>query len=372
MPDARRWSVPLAFLLWGTLASSAQDAPAQRPRVTASASPIRHDPVYPGSTWTRIVRPDQAGWSSARLATAHRYAGSIGSAAVMIVHRGVVVGEWGETSHRFHTHSMRKSLLSALFGIYSEEGRINVRQTLGELGIDDTPPALTPQEKRARVIDLLRLRSGVYHVANAESDYMRRERPPRGSHAPGTHWYYNNWDIHALTTILERQTGTPVPKALERRIARPLQMQDFRASDVYYESGPHSMYPGWGMRMSTRDLARFGLLYLRGGRWQNRQIVPEAWVRESTRYAAEEVGPYDGWEYGAMGSLWWVTINGKHIEGVNLGPGAFSARGSGGHAVVVIPIHDLVVVHRMDTDRGDRATDGQVGRLLRLILEAKQ
>ena len=73
--------------------------------------------------------------------------------------------------------------------------------TLAELGIDDNEPSLTDVEKRATVRDLLTARSGVYHPALYETPGMAAMRPLRGSHLPGTHWYYNNWDFNALGTI---------------------------------------------------------------------------------------------------------------------------------------------------------------------------
>jgi CubicO group peptidase (beta-lactamase class C family) len=95
----------------------------------------------------------------------------------MIVAQGMVVDEWGETSRRFRSHSMRKSFLSALYGISVSEGHIRLSSTMGVLGIDDSPP-LSTDERKARVIDLLQARSGVYHLAAAEADVMRALRPP--------------------------------------------------------------------------------------------------------------------------------------------------------------------------------------------------
>ena len=365
----------LLILIMLAAAGSAKDAPAFRSAPSqrnASMPASRSDPVYPGDRWTAVASPTRDRWSGPGLRGAHAYADSIGSSAVLIVESGAIVEEWGDVTRRIHVRSMRKSLLSALFGIYVGNRTIDIQATLGQLGIDDWPPALNEQEKRARIVDLLRLRSGVYHVANDESDYMRRERPARGRYPPGEHWYYNNWDVHALTAILEKQAGMPLPQMLDERIARPLQMQDFRVADVHVEPGSASVYPSWWMRMSARDLARFGLLYLRAGRWKDRRIVPEEWVHESTRYMAEELGPYSGWAYGAMGYLWWVTVNGKHLAGVDVGSGAFSARGAGGQHLVIVPAYDLVIAHMVDDAGGREVTDGEIGKLLDLILAARR
>jgi len=98
----------------------------------------------------------------------------------------------GRHPKKLLVHSMRKALLNSLYGIHQERGDVDLNQTLAELGIDDLPPTLNEQEKSARVIDLLKSRSGVYHPAAAESDGMSQTRPGRGSHAPGEFSYYNN------------------------------------------------------------------------------------------------------------------------------------------------------------------------------------
>jgi len=76
-----------------------------------------------------------------------------------------------------------------------------------------------------------RRRAEDVQTALYETPAMARARPPRGSHAPGTFWYYNNWDFNVLGTIYERATGTGIYDALDRLIAKPIGMQDYRPSD---------------------------------------------------------------------------------------------------------------------------------------------
>ena len=86
--------------------------------------------VYPGVEWAWVDSPESMGWSSAKLAMAQAYAERIGSAAVMIVDDGVVIDAWGDLAHKYLCHSMRKSLISALYGIYVAEGKIDLTATL--------------------------------------------------------------------------------------------------------------------------------------------------------------------------------------------------------------------------------------------------
>lgn len=322
---------------------------------------------WPGKTWERAQSPKSLGWSEKKLKAAAKLSQSIGSSAVMIVEGGVVVNEWGETATRYNLHSIRKSFLSALYGIHVQEGHIRLDKTMADLGIDDNPPSLTAAEKQATVRDLLKARSGIYHPALYETPRMAALRPPRGSHPPGAFWYYNNWDFNALGTIFEQQTRTSIYEAVKRRIAEPLEMEDFQLEDCKYFRGEQSIHPAYPMRMTARDMARFGLLYLRQGQWRGRQIVPKEWIKESTASYS------DAGVAGGYGYMWWVAVAGKHFPGVEVEDGTFSARGAGGHYIVIIPKRDLVVVHRVNTDIADRQVkDTDFAGLLKMILDARR
>lgn len=333
-----------------------------------AAQPV---PNFPATHWEKIERPEALGWSSNTLAEAHAYAQSIGSAALLVVHQGQVVDDWGETTKRFNVHSIRKSFLSALIGLCVSSNTIRLTNTLEQLGVDDNEPRLTPTEKQASVADLLKARSGVYHPALYETATMKARRPTRGSHAPGTFYYYNNWDFNALGTIYERAVGLSVFEAFQRHLAGPLQMEDFRLEDTQYVRGDDSIHPAYVLRMTTRDMARFGLLYLHQGRWRERQIVPADWVAESTRaYSASTTT--NGVIHAGYGYLWWTDWLGRHLENVALPPDTFSARGAGGHYILIAPSLDLVIVHRVDTDKkdGPRVERAQFGKLVKLVLDA--
>jgi CubicO group peptidase (beta-lactamase class C family) len=273
---------------------------------------------------------------------------------------------------------VRKSFLSALIGIAVDEHKIDLNATLGDLGIDDNAPSLSAAEKTATIADLLKARSGVYHAALYETPGMARLRPARGSHQPGTFWYYNNWDFNALGTIYERTTGERIFTALQDKIAQPIGMQDYQPGDGEYFRGAESEHPAYPIRMSARDLARFALLYLHGGRWKDRQIVPSAWVRDSTQ-SYSQAFPANESGYG-YGYLWWIGFpdnNGAPL--VNVPAGTFAAMGAEGQYAFVIPAYDLVIVHRINSDvevgtlpgqRPPEPTTMQLARLLWLLLSA--
>jgi CubicO group peptidase (beta-lactamase class C family) len=299
---------------------------------------------FPGVEWGHIP-PAEDGWSAEGLATARELSDKLGATAVMVIHRGAIVAEWGDTVKRTELASVRKSLLNALIGIAVGEKKISLDSTLAQLGIDDNAPSLTDNEKTATVRMLLQARSGVYHTALYETREMALERPERGSHAPGAFWYYNNWDFNALGTIYEHAVGAGIFDAFDQEIAKPIGMQDYRPQDGQYVTGAASIHRAYPIRMSARDLARFALLYLRGGAWAGRRIVPADWVRESTRpYSRTGFGP-------GYGYLWWTgTAADPPADGVKLPDGSFFALGAGGQYAFVSPSHDLVVVIRVDRD----------------------
>jgi CubicO group peptidase (beta-lactamase class C family) len=312
----------------------------------------------PGERWLRYVDPAEAGFDRDRLQAARRVWESLPSSAFLVVADGAVVASWGEPARRFMCHSVRKSFLSALYGIYWDRGKIDLDKTLADLGIDDTPAPLLPGERQARIIDLLKARSGVFHPAAYAG---RTDSRPRGSEGPGRFFAYNNWDFNTLATILEEETGARVFEAFDEHFARPLGMQDFRVSDGYYHyERDKSRFPAYPFRMSTRDAARFGLLFAREGRWGSQRLLSRHWVRRSTvLYSTDDAT----WGYGL---LWWVAREPRFER-----HGMFAALGVGNQMVAVLPDADLVIVNRADTyHRQGTPTKGLLD-LVGQVLEAR-
>jgi CubicO group peptidase (beta-lactamase class C family) len=177
---------------------------------------------------------------------------------------------------------------------------------------------------------------------------MRAEMPARGSHAPGTFWYYNNWDFNVAGAILEKQAEITIGKAFHHRIAIPLQMQDFRPGDVYYVAATPgtppedtSIYPAYQFQMSARDVARFGHLFLCGGTWNDIEVIPASWVRDSTT-PYSHVG--DG---GGYGYLWWIN------DWPDVPEPHYTAKGTLGKNLVIFPAKGIVVVYLNYTEYPD-------------------
>jgi len=310
----------------------------------------------PDKSWQQYATPEEAGFSSERLNKAKALYDSLDAVAFMVVYDGKVLFSWGDVERRFMCHSVRKSLLSALYGIYVADGLIDMDKTMADLNIDDKDP-LSEEEKKARIRDLIKARSGVYHPAAYETAGMKARRPKRGSHARDTFWYYNNWDFNVLGKIFEQETKTDIFAAFKKRLAEPLQMEDFRLMDGYHHLEPeNSIHPAYPFKLSGRDLARLGLLYLNKGKWNDEQIILDEWIKESSP-SYSNAGNRGGYGY-----LWWISGDFKDV-------GMYSALGVGAQVIAVIPGANMVIVQRVNTYEGKRCPPN--ARLMRMILEAK-
>jgi len=313
---------------------------------------------FPGDDWMLYVDASEAGFDPAKLAAARETWESLPSSAFMVVVDGAAVAAWGDVGRRFMCHSVRKSFLSALYGIYWDRGEIELNKTLADLGIDDEPDPLLDTEKQARILDLLKARSGVFHPAAYAG---RTDSRPRGSEGPGRYFAYNNWDFNTLAAILREETGADLFEAFDEYFGRPLQMEDWRVSDGYYHyERDKSMWPAYPFRMSARDAARFGLLFARDGMWDGERILSSQWVqRSSALYSIDN-------ERMGYGLMWWIILDDR------LEPyGAYAALGVGNQMIAVIPKLDMVIVNRADTYVGEATPALALLDLMAQVIDAR-
>lgn len=303
----------------------------------ALAQPAATAAIWPAASWLQHG-PQTSGWHAGRLQQADEQARLLGSDSVLVVHRGAIVHSYGDVTVPRELYSVRKSILSMLIGMHLD--RIDLDTTLASLGIDDKQP-LTDVEKTATVRQLLQSRSGVYHPAAYEMASVAAHRPARGSHAPGSFWYYNNWDFNVLGSVFAQRCGTTVFDALRRDLAQPLQFQDFDANvHTRWVTESKSQHAAYTMQLSARDLARLGLLMARGGQWNDSRLLAEDWIALSTRPHTALRG---GWQ--AYGYMWWVPQRAWPFW--QRAPGqVFHADGNYGQFLWVDRARDLVIVHQ--------------------------
>jgi hypothetical protein len=328
--------------------------------------------IVPGD-WTpkddtlEWISPEEAGWSSAELQEAHAFAMQSGCQAVIALYDGKVFFSRGNIHKNYGVHSIREAFLSALYGIHFARGNINLNATLEDLHIDDIAPGLTHAEKQARVEHLLMSRSGVYHEAADEDQTMIDERPAKGSHAPDTFFYENNWDFNALGTIFEQETGEEICVAFEKEIADVVGMVDFNFDNCSYQyQWDKSLHPAYQFRMSARDMAKFGVLYQKNGKWKGSRIIASEWIDDSTM-AYSTIDETTGVGYGYM----WKIIPEDSEMGQMIGYPGYFHTGAGGHALVIIPDLKLVIVERYDTDQNWDVPGADGFEMTMLILDAR-
>ena len=122
-------------------------------------------------------------------------------------------------------------------------------------------------------------------------------------------------------------------------LAVPIGMEDFRPRDGYRHYEPDkSIHPAYPLKLSARDLARFGLLYLDGGMWDGERLISQDWIDfvRTPAPATAELGN----QYGGQ---WWLVPDDRKGE---VPADAYSTAGNRGQYVIVVPSHGLVIVRR--------------------------
>jgi len=251
----------------------------------------------------------------------------------------------GEVAERFNVASIRKSIVSALYGIAIQKGLIDPDKSLADIGFDDPVNRLSEEERQATLRHLLQSRSGIYLPALGESGSMKRRKPRRGAHEVGAYFYYNNWDFNALGVAFEQITGLTLGEAFQQWLAAPLGMQDFREQDVIYQAASgEAGLPMYRFYLTARDLARFGALYANRGSWDGAQLIPQSWIEET--FTVHSNVPYGIWD--GYGMLWWYKTNSNTWWGL----------GSGGQRLVVDLVRKTSIVLMNNTGQS------YLGRLL--------
>jgi len=297
--------------------------------------------VYPGAHWESRP-PAELGLDAAKLAELSRLVGGRGC----VVRHGYMAYTWGDQAKSEDVASAMKPVLTTLMLMAVQEGKIR--------GVD---APVAEAEPRLRALNKGKdARITWRHLASQTSGYGLAE-------APGAAWSYNDYALALYYDVLMgkvyRQPGTEV---LKTRLAEPLGFEDAYTFEAF---GPADR-PG-RLALSVRDFARFGLLYLRGGKWRGRQVLSPALVRlalsspvpastpQTSGRDAEmlpgqrtigggksitPVGP------GYYSFTWW--LNGLDRQGrrlfVGAPPDAYVASGHGGiRMLLVIPSLDMVV-----------------------------
>jgi len=284
--------------------------------------------------------------------------GSLGAEhALVIVRKGYLITDEyfaGWTADSIHTEqSVTKSVTSLVTGIAIGRGDLRgVEQPLIELLSRYAPIANLDERKRALTVrDVLTMRTGLdwnedtyagsplEQLNNLQTDWLRFVVDWPMREQPGTRWQYNSGAVIALGGAIGIAAGVNTADYARTFLLRPIGI----TGDTWYRGFPDLLpHTGGGLLMSTRDLARVGYLVLRRGRWNATQVVPEAWIAESTRPVVMPTYRLGG-RTSSYGYLWWLyTLNGAQPD-ASTRDIVVAASGAMGQWLFVVPKYDLVV-----------------------------
>jgi CubicO group peptidase (beta-lactamase class C family) len=252
---------------------------------------------------------------------------------MLLRHGQVVVEGWWAPYHAEAPHalySLSKSFTSTAVGLAISEGKLSLDDPVLGFFSEDAPAEPGANLKAMRISDLLRMATG--HQTNpavtATQPWAKSFLAHPVPFKPGTHFLYNTYATYMLSAAVQKATGQTVLDYLKPRLFDPLGIER-----PTWEASPQGItVGGYGLSVRTEDIAKFGQLYLQKGRWQGKQLVPEAWVEAaSARQASNGSNPKSDWEQGYGYQFW------RCRHGAYRGDGAF------GQYAIVLPEKDAVI-----------------------------
>ncbi len=263
--------------------------------------------------------------------------------------------------------SIAKSFLSALFGIAVNDGKI---PDLDAPVTDYVASLKGTAYDAASIRNVLQMSSGITFdedYLDRDSDINRMGRVlalggtmdgfaaglTQTTRPPGEVWEYTSIDTHVLAMVLRAATGRSLTEEMQEKLIAPMGLE---ASPYYLTDGEGVAFALGGLNLTTRDFARMGLMYAQNGRLGERQIVPAAWVAESTVPSAPTAPGEIGYGY-----QWWIPVGAA--------PGQFMARGIYGQYVYIDrPAGVVIVTTAADRNFRDAGVSEQNIEIFRQIV----
>jgi CubicO group peptidase (beta-lactamase class C family) len=253
----------------------------------------------------------------------------------MLVRHGNVVAEgwWKpfDATYKHTLYSLSKSFTSSAIGFLVKEGKITVEDQVIQFFPNDLPAAPSENLKAMKIKHLLTMNTGHEKEANLRASnetWIKTFLAQEVVFTPSTHFLYNTPATYMLGAIVHKVTGQTLEAYLKPRLFTPLSIDGFD-----WEKSPQGLNTaGWGLRVKTEDIAKFGQFYLQKGRWQGQQLLPEAWIQEATsKQTTSQTGDSD-WSQGYGYQFWRCK------------PGFYRGDGAFGQFCMVMPEQDAVLV----------------------------
>lgn len=309
---------------------------------------------WPTTTWQTVdpanVKMDAEKLSTLDARIKSEYSNING---IIVVRNGCIAYERYFHGHgpddTYHVASVTKSFVSALIGIAIHAGYISgANHKVLDFFPEYIPDATDKQKQEITIRHLLTM-TAPYPFEDwhepldklcQQADWVKYTLDMLGEQGGIGAFKYSTSGAHLLSAILTRSTGKNARAFANEHLFSPIgmrtipdyDMKSFGFEDLFgqnvkgwVEDPKGNSTGGWGLTLTARDMARFGLLYLNGGQWDNQQIIPTAWISESTAMNPNNYG-----------YLWWL----KEEDGVS----AYLALGDGGNVICCMPEKDLVIV----------------------------
>jgi CubicO group peptidase (beta-lactamase class C family) len=293
----------------------------------------------PTGGW-RSSSAEEQGFSSAALAEGLRSLRANGTAidSLLIIRNGCAVLDayFGPYDGSFphNLASITKSVTTTLVGIAAAQGKIELDRPMLAYFPGRAIAHRDTRKEQITVRHLVSMRNGMesgcyagdaatLNAMRAQPDWVQAALDRPMACEPGSRFCYDSPGMHILSAILQESTGLS-----EAEFARQVLFEPLGIRDLIWEVDPQGYTRGWGrLHLYPRDAAKLGYLWLNGGEWDGKQVVPENWVRDSVQPRSQDVGIELGYGYG-----WWVS------------PVDYYAMGRGGQYVRVIPNRDVIIV----------------------------
>lgn len=277
-----------------------------------------------------------------------------GGPAGVILKDGYIIAKWGDIQRVDMTFSVTKSYLSTMAGLALDDGLIgNVHDKVQNYVWDGS----FDSQHNSKIT--------WHHLLNQSSDWNGElfgmedwgDRPPREGGIddwrnrqlvePGTQFEYNDVRVNLLSYSLLNVWRKPLPRVLKERVMDPISASTtwrwygydnswVNIDGLKMQSVSGGGHSGGGLFISAEDHARFGLLFLREGRWEDRQLVSKKWI-EAVQKSSEANPSY--------GYMWWLNKAGRRWDN-KASSSIYYAAGFGGNYIIIDKSHDLVVVVR--------------------------
>ena len=311
--------------------------------------PQRFQRDYWPTTGWREARPEEHGMEAVMLGRLEGYMKAVPPfiRALLIVRHGYLVFErYAQGNHAGQYHMLRsatKTVTSALMGMALREGVIkSLDQHLDEFFPEYFSADIDPRKRQMTLGHLLTMTSGfspdsvleqMYFTQEVPQDFVKCVIQSRMWPNPGEQFAYCSLGSHLLSVLLTRKAHMSTLDFARRHLFAPLGIATDAQAGFAWGTDPQGDYKGNAeLLLQPRDMAKFGYLYLNAGQWEDKQLLPAAYVKKSVQ-AHSRGGPPEAEGYGY---LWRVTAYKNH-------PTYFAA-GAGGQFICVIPDLDLVVV----------------------------